>query len=355
MRLAAILLAGGAALVPAASVLAQDDGQPYPLNQYPQSNQYPQTNQYPQSNQYPQGNQYPQAPAYQQPYEPAPQPLAPPQPVAPQPLAPQEAPVQGDQVRSREAIALQNQLLELRRDLQNLQAQGNARRGYAQPPPLAGAESDLLPQLLDRVTNLEDEVRRLRGQVEDERNQLQRQQEDFSKQLGDLQFHLQNGGGPAAAGTPGLGTPPGSEAPADQRTAAPPPARPRRTPELAMQQGNAALARRDYGAAEAAAHEVLGAGRAGPRAGDAQLLLAQALAGKRDYQGAAVAYGDAYQRLKGGSRGQDALLGLANSLSAIGEKPATCGALDQLRTAYPSPRRDVRETAANLRGRAGCR
>ena len=328
----------------AAPVLAQDEGQPYPLNQYPQAPAYQQPYQQP----------YQQQP-YQQPYQLAPQPLAP-QPLAPpQPVGPQGAPGQGGQVESREAIALQNQLLELRRDIQNLQAQGPARRSYGQPPPPTGAESDLLPQLLDRVSNLEDEVRRLRGQVEDQRNQLQRQQEDFTKQLGDLQFRVQNGGGPASPGTPGPDAPYASEPPSPPRAVAPPPVRPRRTPELAMQEGNAALARRDYGTAETAAHEVLGAGRTSPRAGDAQFLLAQSLAGKRDYQGAAVAYGDAYQRLKGGSRGQEALLGLANSLSNLGEKPATCGALDQLRVAYPSPRRDVSESAASLRGRAGCR
>lgn len=338
MRRAAILLAGGAAFVAAAPVLAQDYGQPYPLNQSPQANPYP------------------QAPAYQQPYQ-QPYQLAP-QPPAPQGAPVQAAPAQEGQLESREAIALQNQLLELRRDMQHLRVQGPAHRGYGQPPPPAGVASDLLPQLLDRVSSLEEEVRRLRGQVEDERNQLQRQQEDFSKQLGDLQFRLQNGGGAAAPGTPGPGAPPAPEAPpapANQRTTAPPPVKPRRTPELTMQEGNAALARRDYGAAETAAHEVLGAGRTGPHAGAAQMLLAQALAGKRDYQGAAVAYGDAYQRLKGGSRGQDALLGLASALSAIGEKPATCGALDQLRAAYPSPRRDVRGAAAGLRSRAGCR
>ena len=122
-----------------------------------------------------------------------------------------------------------------------------------------------------------------------------------------------------------------------------------------MQEASAALARRDYNAAVANARDVLNAGRNGSRAGDAQLVLAQALTGKKDYQGAAVAYGDAYQRLKGSSRGQDALLGLATSLNAIGEKQATCGALDQLQSAYPVTRHDVRDSASSLRSRAGCR
>lgn len=122
-----------------------------------------------------------------------------------------------------------------------------------------------------------------------------------------------------------------------------------------MQEGNAALARRDYAAAEAAAREVLGSGRAGPRAGDAQFLLAQALSGRRDYQAAAVAYDDAYNRSRTGSRAPDALVGLANALAGLGERPAACATLEKLRAEFPSPRPDVREAAAGIRARAGCR
>ena len=122
-----------------------------------------------------------------------------------------------------------------------------------------------------------------------------------------------------------------------------------------MQEGNAALARRDYAAAEAAAREVLGSGRAGPRAGDAQFLLAQSLSGKRDYQAAAVAYDDAYNRSRTGSRAPDALVGLASALAGLNERPAACATLEKLRTEFPSPRPDVREGAAAVRGRAGCR
>ena len=50
-----------------------------------------------------------------------------------------------------------------------------------------------------------------------------------------------------------------------------------------MQEGNAALARRDYPAAEQAAREVLAGSRTSPRAYDAQFLLAQALMGQRQY------------------------------------------------------------------------
>ncbi len=242
------------------------------------------------------------------------------------------------QMDSREAIALQNQILELRRDLQS------QRGAPVLAPPVrrggdGGGGSELAAQLLDRVTQLEDDVRRLRGQLDEQANAARRQGDDLAKQIGDLNFRLQPAAGPGApvsapAGAGGSG---------------------RRPPELAMQEGNAALARRDYPVAEAAAREVLGGGRNGPRSGDAQFLLAQALMGKRDYAGAAVAYDDAYNRSRSGSRAPDALLGLANALGGLNDRANACAALDRLHTEFPAPRSDVREAEAAARGRSGCR
>ncbi len=254
------------------------------------------------------------------------------------------------QLDSREAIALQNQILELRRDLQGLQAQRGA---PALPLPVRrggdGGGSEIAAQLLDRVAQLEDDVRRLRGQLDEQANASRRQMDDLSKQVADLNFRLQNSGlsggpGPRASNPDALAAPPaGGPVPSGRRPA-----------ELAMQEGNAALARRDYGVAEAAAREVLSGGRGGPRAGDAQFLLAQALMGKRDYPGAAVAYDDAYNRSRTGSRAPDALLGLANALAALNDRANACAALDKLRTEFPAPRPNVRDAAAAARGRSGC-
>ena len=121
-----------------------------------------------------------------------------------------------------------------------------------------------------------------------------------------------------------------------------------------MQEGNAALARRDYAAAESAAREVLRFPQS-PRLGDAQFLLAQALNGKRDYQAAAVAYDDTYNRGKTGTNAQPALLGLANALIALNEKRAACATLDKLKAEFPTPRADLREPVNGARQRAGCR
>ena len=210
------------------------------------------------------------------------------------------------QMDSREGIALQNQILELRRDMQQLQSQvgrggvmapspggsslGGAYGGAPAGPPPGG---DITAQLLQRVQALEEQVRSLRGQVEEIANQTQRQNAEMAKQLGDLNFQLQQGGGRSTGGAPPTAAPPprttspppaslGNVPAAPPPTAAPgPPVR--RTPEVALQEGHAALARRDYATAEAAAREVLQGSRTSPRAYDAQFLLAQALAGQRNY------------------------------------------------------------------------
>ena len=249
------------------------------------------------------------------------------------------------QMDSREGIALQNQILELRRDLQAVQNQ----RGGGVPAPVprgGGGGGQISAELLDRVQTMEEEVRRLRGQLDELANANRRQQEEHAKQIADLNFRLQGAGSPAQPGAgPGPGPGPGAPGPA---------APTRRPPELAMQEGNAALARRDYPMAEAAAREVLAGGR-GPRATDAQFLLAQSLTGKRDYQGAAIAYDDAYNRARTGSRAPDALLGVANAMLGLNERAAACQSLDKLRAEFPSVRGDVQQGAAALRVRAGCR
>lgn len=250
------------------------------------------------------------------------------------------------QMDSREGIMLQNQILELRRDMQSMQQRGSSGPSYAAPS--GGGGSGLEAQLLDRVQTLEEQVRRLRGQLDEQSNTLRRSQESLAKQIDDMNFRAGNSGGATSGAT---------SQPAPTRPAATPDSSPaptaRRTPEIALQDGNAALARRDYTAAESAAREVL-ASKNSPRAGDANFLLAQSLMGQRNFQGAAISYDDAYSRSKTGSRAPDALLGLANALTGLNDRNASCATLDKLRREFPSARGAVRETAATLRARNGC-
>lgn len=266
------------------------------------------------------------------------------------------------QVESREGLALQNQILELKRDIQALKSQmglqpqsGGSLLGGSVPRPSVAAQAgsaEIAPQLLDRLTTLEDNTRRLNGRIDELENTMRTQHADLQKQIGDLQFRLDN---PGAAPKPG--------APAAQAQQSPPPgalgqapgAAPKRTPELMLQEGNAALARRDYTLAESTAREALKASAGSPRAYDAQFLLAQALNGQRNYAQAAVAYGDTFERNKQGQHAQDALIGLSANLVALNEKKSACAALDTLRAQFPTPRADVASRAATIRAQAGCR
>jgi TolA-binding protein len=286
-------------------------------------------------------------------------------------LAASMAPVHA-QIDSREGIALQNQIYQLRQELKAAEDQmargggGSSRPpAYAPPQQLSGG-NDLVAQLLTRVDALEEQVRQLRGRIDETQNQLQRQNDDLGKRIDDLSFQLnsqgpQPGGRPAPRPEPQPGSGPAypSQGPAPTQLGPPPGPRPTpqqpgpRTPEMALQEGNAALARRDYPNAESAAREVL-ATRTSPRAYDARLLLAQALYGERQFAQAAIAFDDAYNSSHKGTHAQDALLGLAGSLSAISEKKAACDTLSRLRSDFPQPRPDIAAGAAATAQKTGC-
>ena len=268
------------------------------------------------------------------------------------------------QIDSREGIALQNQIYQLRQELKSAEDQmarggGSGSRAPAYAPSQQSGGNDLLAQLLVRVDSLEEQVRQLRGRIDETQNRLQRQNDDLGKRIDDLAFQITPQGGQPRGPQPTAAQPAyPSQGPANAQLIPPSAARPPsssgpRTPEIALQDGNSALARRDYPNAEAAAREVL-ANRTSPRAYDARLLLAQALYGERQYAQAAIAFDDAYNSSRKGSHAQDALLGLAGSLSAINEKKAACDTLTRLHTSFPQPRADISTGAAATAQKTGC-
>jgi len=305
---------------------------------------------------------------------------------------------------SREDIDLRNQVYQLQQQVQALQQQvgqgsGGSYLGQSgYPPPQSGSgPNDIVPQLLTEVQSLESEVRDLRGRIDTLQNQVNQQNADLNKRIGDLAFQMQNGGqggnatsgeapppaGPEAApgqppngyaaapqgsseGAPPLppnqilSPPPGAlgatRAPAAQSAPPPqpPPSTPR-TPELALRDGELALARQNYPAAAAAAREVLSHFRTSPRAYDAQYLLAEALAGQRQFAQSAIAYDDTYNRSRKGAHAPEALIGLAYSLSAINEKRAVCDTLTKLRSEFPHQSAEIHQAALTVGQRSGCK
>ena len=255
------------------------------------------------------------------------------------------------QVDSREGIALQNQMYQLRQEIQTLRDQVGRGGGGNNRTPTGGASSgnDMVAQLLTRLDALDDQVRQLRGRIDEVQNQAQRQNADLSKRVDDLTYQINNRPATDTPTNKPLGTVPPLSVPAESPTHSR-----GRTPETAMQEGNAALARRDYSTAESAAKEVVAA-KASPRAYDAQMLLGQALFGQRKYSESAIAFDDTYKRNRKGTHAQDALLGLTNALTGLGEKKAACATLEKLHAEFPQPRPDLKEGIAAASQRAGCK
>jgi TolA-binding protein len=273
------------------------------------------------------------------------------------------------QIESREGIELQNQILELRQELQQLQQLGS--QATAQPqalpppqdsgaPPGAGAPSDVVASLVVRVAALEEQMRALQGRIAELANTEQHDHDDLAKQLGDLAFRLGQGAPPGAPPGGGEGAPPGAGmAPAGRSgmLAPEPPLPPpptHRTAELALKQGSAALARRDYATAEAAAREVLAVGH-GPHAPDGQYLLARAQMGQHDYKAAAASFYAVYKASPRSPRGAEGLLGVANSLTAMNDTTDACQAVAKFSAEFPRPEPSLKAQAAGVRRRAGCR
>ena len=267
------------------------------------------------------------------------------------------------QFESREAIALQNQILQLRQELEQLRTRGGG-SSLAPPTPRGGGGNEMVGQLLDRVTSMEEETRRLRGRVDELDNRNRRLAADLQKLTEDMEFRLNQREGSAAPPTrPGpvgnLATPPtrppGPAAPTTPVVApvvAPTPAA--RTPERALSEGQAALGRRDYAGAEAAAREALAA-RAGSQQANAQLLLGDALSGRRDFGNAAIAYNEAYTRARTSPRAPEALIGLAGAFQGLGSRREACDTLGDLRSNHPNMSPALRQRADAIGARAQCR
>jgi TolA-binding protein len=284
------------------------------------------------------------------------------------------------QIDSREGIALENEILELRQQLQQMQQQlqgltqlqaGTGQvpaplpEGEVQPPPQPaanGAPNDIVAQLTVRVSALEEQVRTLQGKLDDLSNTEQHNHDDLAKQIGDLAFKLNpsaatpGASGDASSAPPAAGAPTSVDAVPGNLTptpAPPPPAAVHHTPEQSLKLGQAALARRDYDAAAAAAQEVLGLGH-GPRFADAQYLLAHAEAGKHDYKTAAASYYAVYKASPRSPRGAESLIGVANAFLGMGDKPHACETMIKFGAEFPHPDTSLRTAAASVRKRAGC-
>ena len=279
------------------------------------------------------------------------------------------SPARADEGLSREAIMRQHQALARQHGEGGSDGIGGSSADLggddlSAPLPASSSQSggrssggqsggDLVANLLERVNALEGQVREMHGQMEQMSNQLHQDEATMTKQLGDMQFALENGGHHAAAR-------PAAEAetaaaasvaaPAASEAAAPHAA----TVSDTLQAGRAALKGHRYEEAETQARQALKQSKTGWSRTEAQYLLAQSLAGQKSYKNAALTYYDVYSHSPDSPRAPEALLGVSASMLALGNKTASCEALQRLHKEFPNASARVKSSEQIFRERAGC-
>jgi TolA-binding protein len=254
--------------------------------------------------------------------------------------APALAPSALAQVESREGIALQNQILELRRDIESLRAGGG---GSRLPPPVVsggggggGASADTVA----RTQALEEQLRAMRGQLDEAQNSNRQLRAELEKLRGDLEFRLDAlekpgaARAPAAAAAAGAATPP-----ADTFAAA----------QAALRSGRFPEAERGF-------RDFIARNPRDARTPEAYFSVARALQGRREQAQAALAFDESYRRFPRGAFAQESLLGLGQSLNALGDKAAACAAYARLASEFTETMKPaIRTSLGSARQQAGCR
>ncbi len=214
----------------------------------------------------------------------------------------------------------------------------------------SGVSQDSVGPILQRLNNLEAELRTALGQIETLQFRINQIAEDGTRRIGDLEFRLTEleGGDTSGQGTtPPLGgdsnTTSGSE-----------------TMELASDEQRSfdkATAAYDSGEYQAAA-EMFGIFTTtypgGPLTSEAQFRHGQSLAGLQDWGGAARLYLDAFSGAPDGPLAADALFELSVSLGALEQGEQACLTLNEIGTRYPDRLADMGAKIATQRQTMSC-
>lgn len=258
-------------------------------------------------------------------------------------------------ISSREGIALENQILELKQQLQAVQQGGTGNSALATPAqpsynaPGNAAGNPLLPNMLQQIQTLTDQVQSLRGRVDTLEHEVATQHDEIKQEIGNLKFQLNQNGAGATPASPEPAAPPSREPPPPSPVAARPP-----RVEASITAARRALAARDYPTAVVDSRAVIARQGKGAGKGEAEITLAEALGHQGKHQAAAIAYDDAYNAERTGPNAPDALLGLAGSLTAIHQNNEACATLDSLASQFSSPSRGLATRVRLARQRAHC-
>ncbi|MEE9454313.1 MAG: tetratricopeptide repeat protein [Paracoccaceae bacterium] len=214
----------------------------------------------------------------------------------------------------------------------------------------SGVSQDSIGPILQRLNNLEAELRAAMGQIETLQFRINQIAEDGTRRVGDLEFRLTEieGGDTSAQGiTPPLG---GADNAGNGSAGL----------ELASDEQRSfdkGVTAYDSGEYQAAA-EMFGVFTAtypgGPLTSEAQFRHGQSLAGLQDWGGAARLYLDSFSGAPDGPLAADALFELSVSLGALEQGEQACLTLNEIGTRYPDRMADMGAKIAAQRQAMSC-
>lgn len=269
----------------------------------------------------------------------------------------------------------------------------------APPPPAGVATSAFVEQTESRVGRLEEQMRELTGKLEEANYRAAQIQQRLDKLVGDVDFRLtqleRGGAAPAQSGDaapaaqPAAPTASNVQAPRGGANVAPgearvllvpgaPPAAPQSAAAPAATAAASAVSlpagppetqyefayglyqqavqdRGDFGRAENALRQFIGAHGQHRLAGDAQYWLGETFYARRDWTAAAREFAAQFRTYPQNAKAPDSLLRLGQSLGQLNRKDDACGTLAELDRRYPNSSQTIKIAATRERQRLQCR
>lgn len=265
----------------------------------------------------------------------------------------------GQEDSSRQVIALQNQVAQLKAQVSQLQSQNmyadnssdkHRKKKHNDDSADSTANSNLLPDLVSRINNLEDQQRVMRGELDDLSNQLKTQTDLINKKIDDMNFAAGHGdtANVDANKAASVGAGASSAAIAASKTGGA-----NNATGNTLKDGQQALLNGDFQKAESIARQLLTTSE-GSKSVNAQFLLAQAQAGQGNFKASSVSYYTVFKNFPKSSKAPVALLGVGYSLVKNGKAQEACQALGLLHNKYPNASDQVKKSASKLSQKAKC-
>lgn len=247
-------------------------------------------------------------------------------------------------------------------------------RGEPPPVPQSPVMVDQNNQLLDRVNQMESDLRALTGRVEQQTYDIDQLKKQIETVTYDLQQARTRAATPIVSQSPEDMRPAPEQASADTQLAPdelgapgdplpqPQPGMRTATPTLPTGDNPTALYEASYNKIKTGEYEAAEAGFKKflelypdhKLAGNSYYWLGESYYVRGDYDQATRVFAQSYQKFPKGPKGPDNLLKLGLSLSAKGKVRDACVALMQLGKEYPAASPEVMATADKERQKLGC-